>query len=642
MPSFRQKVSTYFRQLSFVSERDHRNRIQQSSPLPNGSFITQYLEGVWEPPDSTPIIHNGKSPEDMPEVRIGRYVVNQSQADAAYTGPFEGLTGIRRTRTHLTAGIADDIDFIDVPPDSGLIVQKESNLNSNPANTTYQKHSESSNSTCSPQLEQITKPTKNGTVKELDQKTNHDNEPIACIADWNRPNEDAYGISVSLYEKHFHSSGSVGDPIADCFGIVTRPDSCIMAMADGVNWGEGARIAARSAVQGSMEYLNSAVFGIHQVTSTKEIFVSLVRSFWEAHKYILQVGGALSTLTIAIVLPAEDSNQSIVCCCNVGDSLGYVFSKNKIVRELTQASHDVNLMRDMRDALGALGPVHGDKPEMSNLTLSMSYVDEGDIVFLTSDGISDNFDPVVGRFAEAVSSDGGNTNTSTTTNVKQQSSIHAREPTYGDRNGLKPVLAHKRHNKSAPMLAHSTANHPERKVPVTLRQPSQQGVVDRSYSSKYVARSKTFIEPSGANRQPNNMGNRSGKAIGSGMILPRVTAAQRHTLTLLRIADLLVYGINGSLRPCTTAKQLCQLLIDFVSCITAAKRKLLEQRELYYKVVTAADGTCKETRNTRQEHKVIRKRMVDGTTFSVLPGKLDHASIVAYTVRRRCMEKHIV
>ncbi|XP_052864330.1 PP2C-like domain-containing protein CG9801 isoform X2 [Anopheles cruzii] len=597
MPSFRQKVSTYFRQLSFVSERDHRNRIQQSSPLPNGSFITQYLEGVWEPPDSTPIIHNGKSPEDMPEVRIGRYVVNQSQADAAYTGPFEGLTGIRRTRTHLTAGIADDIDFIDVPPDSGLIVQKESNLNSNPANTTYQKHSESSNSTCSPQLEQITKPTKNG---------------------------------------------SVGDPIADCFGIVTRPDSCIMAMADGVNWGEGARIAARSAVQGSMEYLNSAVFGIHQVTSTKEIFVSLVRSFWEAHKYILQVGGALSTLTIAIVLPAEDSNQSIVCCCNVGDSLGYVFSKNKIVRELTQASHDVNLMRDMRDALGALGPVHGDKPEMSNLTLSMSYVDEGDIVFLTSDGISDNFDPVVGRFAEAVSSDGGNTNTSTTTNVKQQSSIHAREPTYGDRNGLKPVLAHKRHNKSAPMLAHSTANHPERKVPVTLRQPSQQGVVDRSYSSKYVARSKTFIEPSGANRQPNNMGNRSGKAIGSGMILPRVTAAQRHTLTLLRIADLLVYGINGSLRPCTTAKQLCQLLIDFVSCITAAKRKLLEQRELYYKVVTAADGTCKETRNTRQEHKVIRKRMVDGTTFSVLPGKLDHASIVAYTVRRRCMEKHIV
>ena len=55
-------------------------------------------------------------------------------------------------------------------------------------------------------------------------------------------------------------------------------------------------------------------------------------------------------------------------------------------------------MRDMRDALGALGPVDGQNPELNNLTCSMTYVDEGDLVFLTSDGISDNFDPVVGKF----------------------------------------------------------------------------------------------------------------------------------------------------------------------------------------------------------------------------------------------------
>lgn len=56
-------------------------------------------------------------------------------------------------------------------------------------------------------------------------------------------------------------------------------------------------------------------------------------------------------------------------------------------------------MRDMRDALGALGPVSGKEPELNNLTVAMSVVDIGDIVFLTSDGISDNFDPVVGKFA---------------------------------------------------------------------------------------------------------------------------------------------------------------------------------------------------------------------------------------------------
>lgn len=56
-------------------------------------------------------------------------------------------------------------------------------------------------------------------------------------------------------------------------------------------------------------------------------------------------------------------------------------------------------MRDMRDALGALGPVDGSNPELNNLTLAMTEVEKGDIVFLTSDGISDNFDPVVGKFA---------------------------------------------------------------------------------------------------------------------------------------------------------------------------------------------------------------------------------------------------
>lgn len=56
-------------------------------------------------------------------------------------------------------------------------------------------------------------------------------------------------------------------------------------------------------------------------------------------------------------------------------------------------------MRDMRDALGALGPVSGSEPELNNLTVAMTIVDVDDIVFLTSDGISDNFDPVVGKFA---------------------------------------------------------------------------------------------------------------------------------------------------------------------------------------------------------------------------------------------------
>lgn len=66
-----------------------------------------------------------------------------------------------------------------------------------------------------------------------------------------------------------------------------------------------------------------------------------------------------------------------------------------------EGSHDIQSMRDMRDALGALGPVDGQNPELNNLTCSMTVIEEGDIVFLTSDGVSDNFDPVVGKFVVA-------------------------------------------------------------------------------------------------------------------------------------------------------------------------------------------------------------------------------------------------
>ena len=81
-----------------------------------------------------------------------------------------------------------------------------------------------------------------------------------------------------------------------------------------------------------------------------------------------------------------------LCVCNVGDSLAYVYSDGQVttvililtpletfqnyniidivcqVREATLGSHDITANRDMRDALGALGPVDGLNPELSNLT----------------------------------------------------------------------------------------------------------------------------------------------------------------------------------------------------------------------------------------------------------------------------------
>lgn len=56
--------------------------------------------------------------------------------------------------------------------------------------------------------------------------------------EWNRRSDYVFGISDSLYDTNLVTKVKNGDPIADCFGIIARKDSVIMAVADGVNWGE--------------------------------------------------------------------------------------------------------------------------------------------------------------------------------------------------------------------------------------------------------------------------------------------------------------------------------------------------------------------------------------------------------------------
>lgn len=424
--------------------------------------------------------------------------------------------------------------------------------------------------------------------------------------------------------------------------------------------------------------------------STREIFISLLRSFSSAQQAILDSGGALTTLTVAVILPLGDpryAGKSVVCCCNVGDSLAYVYSQAHGVREITCGSHDVNSMRDMRDALGncqtshiftqktvkicecswknvlnksfnqfagALGPVDGNKPELSNLTLSMTFVEPGDIVFLTSDGVSDNFDPVVGKFADPVDTD----------DSQSPSPVQSPPPPPQPQPARQNYpIAPKRQNKSASAVPsgqdskRATANHPlqkcdtqpikparsSKKAPlskaVTIAadssaKPSPRESASAGLRPKFL-RSHTVIEPRMRARKSAHP-----KLALSENGLPLVTGGQRHALTLLRMEDLLSFGINGTLQQNISARKLCGLLIDFVQMITSARRKMLEQRELFYKYVTAvappdpetgksAGVVRKEVELNRMQQRAARKRVVDSHTFSLLPGKLDHASIVA-------------
>ncbi|XP_063927501.1 PP2C-like domain-containing protein CG9801 isoform X2 [Zophobas morio] len=464
--------------------------------------------------------------------------------------------------------------------------------------------------------------------------TLHSPDDSALPSEWNKKSELVYGISDSLYDRNQVTDNKNGDPIADCFGVIARGNSAIVAVADGVNWGEKASIAAKSAVHGSLHYLNKTIFNdtkpfdsltiksdeagggaaacANRVGNTREVFVSLLRAFSCAHDLILENKGMLTTLTVAVVLPLKrrDDVQRFVCCvCNVGDTLAYVYSQRHGLRELTKGSHDINCNRDMRDALGALGPVDGINPELSNLTLSITTLNKGDIVMVASDGLTDNFDPNVCRFT-------------VNSCVGEMATRVWRAPASSE----PPVKPPRRsQNKATPSRGGARAvTVVDNKTSSLRKQMSSQQKENAGSSStatpqgyKFL-RSKTTIEVrSGGVAKHQVARNEDG--------IPYVTPLQRYELQLLLIEDVLKNGISGRDRPCTTAKKLCENLVSFTFSITSAKRHTLEDPELYF---DNRNGVLVEV--SQQEKKIRRKRGLE--RVQNLPGKLDHVTVVAWNV----------
>lgn len=550
---FNELIGRQFSQFSNCNNNSKRNSLLDEKQIKssNGSFINRYLNGKLN--KNHPDILCGKTCYDLPVKEINKL---SNKLVSASTGPGGGLTLVNRRSKPFD--LADtDVDFIDEDynesnnslPFINDIISKSNennnNINNNESISSSEENWEQNQSIISSDIDRNDCLHKSATIAL--------GEEIAGINRWDSATDNAYGIATTLYECHpFRTKEKAGEPIADSFGICVRENSAIIALADGVNWGEKACLASRCAVHGCIDYLNKALYSEgSRIENTMDIFVALLRSFNAAHNLILQENGLLTTLCSAVVCQLKNSERFIVCTCNVGDSLAYVYSEKYGVREITQGSHDIYSMRDMRDALGALGPVDGTNPELNNLTVAMTIVDRGDIVFLTSDGISDNFDPVVGKFA-----------------------IPKKE---------KPYL------------------------------PKTNGA---SSESSNEVRKNSRLKRSNSN--PDRDSAHRPSPIPD---LPIVSAHQRHELSLLRMEDLLLNGVNETDIRCSSAKQLCHLMIEFSMKLTTAKRRILEDPDLY----------DNEDDSFGQHEQRQRRRRV-GDKLAMVPGKLDHASIVAYKV----------
>lgn len=74
-----------------------------------------------------------------------------------------------------------------------------------------------------------------------------------------------------------------GEPIADTFAMVARKNNAILALADGVNWGPKACLAARCAIHGCVDYLNKALFREDVKMETTMVKILIFFSWSSSH-----------------------------------------------------------------------------------------------------------------------------------------------------------------------------------------------------------------------------------------------------------------------------------------------------------------------------------------------------------------------
>lgn len=135
----------------------------------------------------------------------------------------------------------------------------------------------------------------------------------------------------------------------------------------------------------------------------------------------------------------------------------------------------------MRDALGALGPVDGINPELSNLTLSITTLRKGDIVMVSSDGLTDNFDPNVCRFTvncNVEPSKPKRTSTSrptkgTPSHSVEEHKVHASKPVKIIENPQKPPVKPPRRSKHRDDSSRSSAENSVKSVTMSEKSSSQ-------------------------------------------------------------------------------------------------------------------------------------------------------------------------
>ncbi|KAG5446155.1 PP2C-like domain-containing protein [Clonorchis sinensis] len=498
----------------------------------------------------------------------------------------------------------------------------------------------------------------------------------ALVESW-KPlrNRKAHGISVSLYEKNPLTDRVSGEPNADAFIVQARCDSAFLAVADGVNWGRDAMQAARCAILAVYEYLETHLYGSDStkltLNSTQDAAQLLFETFSAAQERIVGCTTGLTTLCVALVLPVVHAaspsksstasherslnrkpQQFAVMVVSVGDSQAFLLSKFHGIREITgwvpttvnganvdrlrsgpfgvdswPASPDLSPTspppRDFRDAGGALGSVYTNgNPELHNLICAVTLCDPGDLVILGSDGLTDNFDPIITQIAvpesprldfvdDAAEFDD---DSSTVDEVSTQCG-------YPATSWSKPLSLS-----------------PPPQISIWPRPPPPPPTASCPFSLP------SLLDPCGVQktlgpfeRQPNDIISARNLNFTNQLELScseRRRYAGKELERIWHETDAFTSGPSG-VGGTTSARDLCEALITHALRLTSRKRELLQDPNLAR--LRMNPSRLKQLSISTPEDelgigpvKAQRKWLAD--TLKSLPGKLDHATVVAYEV----------
>jgi len=233
------------------------------------------------------------------------------------------------------------------------------------------------------------------------------------VGDEKKEGDYLYAKSVSCYPLKPKKTGDpsdeegvkLGDPICDVFGYeVYESKNIIMSIADGCNWGPKPFEAARIAVTVFHEEMSKKLGNISTVRKTGKL---LIRAFMSAHTRILQAPlkrgindiweTGTTTLLGGVVLSLTDGKTPYVfIAASVGDCKAFHISvENGRVTDLTRGTRPPSSVTNVNDPGGRLGPYVGKEgsADLRNLGLMVAFCDEGDVIFVCSDGVYDNLDP---------------------------------------------------------------------------------------------------------------------------------------------------------------------------------------------------------------------------------------------------------